>query len=95
MASLDRIKPGDVLYDCHRHGVGNTTMTRMGTWRVHVLAVNPSATESGAVQIGTAQFVLRPRSALVSWNSNHPSLYLERQIKRLRRTPVKTKEGSW
>lgn len=95
MASLDHIKPGDVLYDSHRERAGNTTMTRMGTWRVHVLAVNPSATESGAVQIGTAQFVLRPRSALVSWNSNTPTVYPERQIKRLRRTPVKTKERSW
>lgn len=40
MASFDRIKPGDTLYDCHRTKMGNTTMSRMGCWEVKVIEVD-------------------------------------------------------
>jgi hypothetical protein len=40
MVAFSTIKPGDVLWDCHREKMGNTKMTRMGTWRVVVYEVN-------------------------------------------------------
>ena len=41
MASFDRIKPGDILYDCHKEKMGNTTLSRMGCWSVRVIEVDP------------------------------------------------------
>jgi hypothetical protein len=40
MASFDRIKPGDRLWDCHRETMGNTTMRRMGSWPVDIVEVD-------------------------------------------------------
>lgn len=44
MASLEKIKAGDVLYDVHSHRMGNTTLRSMGCWSVRVIQVE----ESGA-----------------------------------------------
>jgi hypothetical protein len=74
MASFDRIKAGDVLYDYHSEQAGNTTMRRWSNWTVRIIEVYPDS-----------------RTALVSWNNNLPRRYYESQIKRLRRTPGKTK----
>lgn len=35
----EQVKAGDVLFDCHRYRMGNTTMSRMGTWLVTVLEI--------------------------------------------------------
>jgi hypothetical protein len=40
MASFNSIKAGDVLYDCHKQKMGNTTMTRMATFKVKVIEVD-------------------------------------------------------
>ena len=32
----------DVLWDCHRHRMGNTTMSEMSCWQVVVLEVDPA-----------------------------------------------------
>jgi hypothetical protein len=40
MASFDRIKVGDVLYDVHSVQAGNTTMRRMGCWKVYVKSID-------------------------------------------------------
>jgi hypothetical protein len=40
MLTLDKLKPGMTLYDCHRHKLGNTTMTAMGVWHVRVVEVH-------------------------------------------------------
>jgi hypothetical protein len=40
MVAFSTIKPGDVLYDCHRTKMGNTTMSRMGTWTVHIISID-------------------------------------------------------
>lgn len=34
------LKAGDILYDCHRHRVGNTMSTELGIWKVRVVEVN-------------------------------------------------------
>jgi hypothetical protein len=36
----DTVEAGDVLYDCHRHKMGNTTASTMGCWQVRVLEVD-------------------------------------------------------
>jgi hypothetical protein len=40
MATLSRIKPGDILYDVHSHKMGNTTASTMGVWTVRVIEVH-------------------------------------------------------
>lgn len=42
MATISRIKAGQVLYDKHRHKMGNTTMTTLGVWPVYVEEVDPN-----------------------------------------------------
>lgn len=41
MVAFNTIKPGDILWDCHREKMGNTTMTRMGSWQVRIIEVYP------------------------------------------------------
>lgn len=41
MASFNKIKVGDVLWDCRRQAMGNTTMGRMANWTVKVLELDP------------------------------------------------------
>jgi hypothetical protein len=52
------LKVGDVLYDCHRHKAGNTTMSVDGVWKCRVREVGTD--ENG-----------RPW-ALISWSGNAP-----------------------
>lgn len=40
MVAFNKVNDGDVLYDCHRMRMGNTTMSRMGTWIVNVIKVD-------------------------------------------------------
>ena len=40
MASINRIKPGQILWDYHRYRVGNTRMTKEGEWPVKVIEVD-------------------------------------------------------
>ena len=64
---FEKIRPGMVLYDVHRHKMGNTTRSSVGVWEVHVITVDAET-----------------RSAIVSWNTNTPSRWSERQISKLR-----------
>lgn len=40
MASIERIKPGQILHDYHRYKMGNTNMSTEGHWRVEVIEVD-------------------------------------------------------
>jgi hypothetical protein len=40
MVAFNSIKAGDVLYDCHKQKMGNTTMTRMATFSVKVIEID-------------------------------------------------------
>lgn len=40
MASINRIKPGQILYDYHKVRMGNTTMKTEGCWHVKVLEID-------------------------------------------------------
>lgn len=46
MVAFNKVKVGDVLYDCHREKMGNTTMSRIGCWEVRVLEVNTERREA-------------------------------------------------
>jgi hypothetical protein len=37
---FEKIQPGMVLWDRHREKMGNTTMSRLGEWRVEVISVD-------------------------------------------------------
>lgn len=41
MATISKLKVGQILYDKHRHKMGNTTMTRWGVWTVVVTEIDP------------------------------------------------------
>lgn len=34
------LKVGDIIYDCHRHRLGNTTATELGIWSVRVVEID-------------------------------------------------------
>ena len=40
MATLERLKPGQILYDVHGYQRGNTTMRAVGVWLVRVIEVD-------------------------------------------------------
>lgn len=40
MASIKKIKPGQILYDKHRYKQGNTTIPAWGVWPVKVISVD-------------------------------------------------------
>lgn len=40
MATLSKLRPGDILYDVHSERAGNTTMRRQGEWTVRVIEVH-------------------------------------------------------
>lgn len=41
--AFNKLKPGMILLDIHSQRVGNTTMKRLGCWRVLVISVDPQA----------------------------------------------------
>lgn len=40
MAAFSKIQPGNILWDCRRQKMGNTTMSRMACWAVQVFEVD-------------------------------------------------------
>jgi hypothetical protein len=72
MVAFSKIKAGDILWDCRKTKMGNTTMSKMGSWPVRIVEVYPDT-----------------RTACVSWNHNPTKIYREREILRLRRSPIK------
>ena len=38
---IEQLKPGMVVYDCHSHRMGNTTLRSLGTWSVRIISVDP------------------------------------------------------
>lgn len=45
MVAYNTIKVGDVLYDCHTYGMGNTVMRAMGVWEVKIVALERNGAE--------------------------------------------------
>lgn len=42
MATISKIKPGQILYDKHKYRMGHTTMTTWGVWNVYVMEIDPN-----------------------------------------------------
>jgi hypothetical protein len=61
------LKPGDRLYDCHRHKAGNTTISVDGVWECYVREVGEDE---------------RGPWALISWNGNRPEKHRSVKWKR-------------
>lgn len=40
MAKLEKLNPGQILWDYHRYQMGNTTMTTMGEWPIKVIEID-------------------------------------------------------
>lgn len=40
MIKIENLKPGQVVYDCHSHRAGNTTMRTWGVWNVEIREVH-------------------------------------------------------
>lgn len=90
------IKAGDVLYDCHRYKMGNTTMTRMGCWDVKVLAMTPDPASEEVFTDRTGQpLIVKGKwaeGAIIRWNGNPPEWRSARGLSKLRRSPLKGSE---
>lgn len=41
MASFDKLKVGDILYECRRTKMGNTHMSQLSCWTVVVKEIDP------------------------------------------------------
>ena len=37
---FEKLKPDMVVYDVHRHKLGNTTMSTVGVWKVRIVSVD-------------------------------------------------------
>jgi hypothetical protein len=42
MATISKIKVGQILYDKHKYRMGNTTIMTYGLWKVYVKEVDPN-----------------------------------------------------
>lgn len=40
MATISKLKPGQILYDKHKYKMGNTNISTWGLWHVKVLEVH-------------------------------------------------------
>ena len=38
---FEKLTPGMVVYDVHRHRLGNTTISTVGVWKVRIVSVEP------------------------------------------------------
>lgn len=75
MIKPELVKVGDVLWDCHRYKMGNTTMSAMGSWEVEIL------------DIGDQSKPIHMRTFIVRWNGNEPRRQSYAYIAKLRRSP--------
>lgn len=37
---LEKLQPGMVVYDVHSYKMGNTTLSTIGTWSVHIVSID-------------------------------------------------------
>jgi len=40
MTTFSKLRPGDVLWDCRRTKMGNTTMSQMSSWPVKIVSMD-------------------------------------------------------
>ena len=37
---IEQLSPGMVVYDCHSHKMGNTTISSLGVWEIEIISVD-------------------------------------------------------
>jgi hypothetical protein len=78
---FERIKAGDVLYDCRREGMGNTTMSRWACWPVKIISVDPS-TRTAMVRWNSNAPQKYYGYQLVRLSRTEPKVYRDQQERR-------------
>ena len=83
--SFDKIKPGMVLLDIHSTRMGNTTIRRLGCWRVLVVSVDHEAR--------TAMCSWNSNKPTLYTESKFKSLYLKPTKAYLKQEEANSKRG--
>lgn len=69
---IENLKPGQTVYDAHRHTMGNTTMRTMGVWDVRIISVD---LEKGIVEYSwNGNEPRKYYGRTVKWRANKPVL---------------------
>lgn len=79
---FEKIQAGMTLYDRHRHGMGNTTMTDLGEWQVRVLRVVGEERKALVSWNGNAEvwWPAHRLSQLYSWSMYDPGVEVKRGL---------------
>jgi hypothetical protein len=72
MVAFSTVKPGDVLWDCHRTRMGNTTMSKMGAWTVKIISVDPEKRTAVASWNGNRPTIYHERHIKALRRTRHP-----------------------
>lgn len=72
------IEPGMVLLDVHSERAGNTTMRRLGCWKVHVLSVDKKMRTAMVSWNGNSPKLYRARD-LERLYTKEPKAYRDQQ----------------
>lgn len=70
--SINKLKPGDVVFDVHKERMGNTAMSREGCWRVIIKEVD---VENGCVVAswnGNPARKIYARNGKFKWRKKQP-----------------------
>lgn len=70
--SINALKPGDVVFDAHKHQMGNTTMRELGVWRVVIKEVDVPNNTVLASWNGNAPRKYWARNGKLPWRRTNP-----------------------
>ena len=70
--SINTLKPGDVVFDAHMQTMGNTTMRRLGVWRVIIKEVDVEHETVVASWNGNAPRKYYARGGKLPWRRTDP-----------------------
>lgn len=71
--TLDKLKPGMLVYDVHSYRMGNTTLRSIGVWNVHIFAVDHESRTVQAMWNGNKSQIFRERQ-WSKWRLKKPEL---------------------
>ena len=70
---FEKLQPGMVVYDVHRHKMGNTTISTVGVWRVRIVSVDHERQRVTASWNGNPARTFYPRD-VAKWREKEPLL---------------------
>lgn len=71
--SITALKPGDVVFDAHYERARNTTLKRLGVWRVHIKDVDIEGRRVLASWNGNPAKWHYPRGGKLPWRRTDPT----------------------